>query len=313
MNKTLIAPLNLAAVLTISTQVDAESTTLGIYPPLTKITAQPGASISVPITIINTSQDEKLLDISILGFKSSNNTQGIVEYYAKENIPHALSSFINTVKFYNEENQIKSIKLYAGEQKNLYIKFKAPEKNEADYYFSPVFTVSTASGLQKEQTTVKVSQSIASHILLSVNPTQSPTAYISSLSTSPIILSGPVKISLEITNESPNFISADGNITMYNVLGKKVAEAKIPESVILSNATKKISTKDNSNTIEITGTYIGFYTVKSEIRLNDTKNVSKETFFLYIPFTLLFLVCITLVILIGIGYRVIKKLNFKQS
>ncbi|MBP7832157.1 MAG: DUF916 domain-containing protein [Candidatus Levybacteria bacterium] len=313
MNKKLIVPLNTAAAILLSTPVHAESATLGIYPPIIKITAQPGSAISIPITVVNASQNEKLVDISVLGFKSSNNTQGIVEYYGEENIPHALSSLINTVKFYDEDNQIKSIKLYAGEQKNLQVKFKAPGKTEADYYFSPVFTVNSTSESQKEQTTVKVSQSIASHILLSVNPTQNPTAYISDLSSNPIILNGPVKISLEVTNDSPNYISTDGSIAIYNVLGKKVSEAKIAESIILSNSTKKIGTNDKQNTIEITGTFIGLYSVKSELSLNNTKTVSKETFFLYIPFTLLLVVCVLLVVMLGVGYRVIKKLNFRQS
>ncbi len=299
----------LASTLMTATQAEGDSTTLGIYPPIIKITAQPQAEVSVPLTLINKSKNEKLLDIDMLAFRSSGNSQGFLEYYTQTNTPHGTSSLLKTIKIFDGENQIKSIKIYPNEYKSIIITFVVPDKQSVDYYFSPVFTEASQS-TEKSSTTINTLQSIGSHILVSVSPLQSPTTYISEMHTHPIIFNGPVKISLEAENPSPNFATIQGKISIYNLAGKKVHEENIPSSVILSKSAKNIQT--NGKNIEIQGKFIGLYTAKTELTVNESEKLSKDTHFLYIPLFIVVIITILLFIVCGVGYKVIKKLNFKQ-
>ncbi len=288
------------------TSVYAQSTSLGIYPTLTKITAQPQTEVSIPLTITNSSSDEKLLSIEFRGFRPSGDSLGSIEYYTSKNIPPTLNSFLNTIKVFDKEDQIKSIKLYPNESKILQLTFPAPKNFSSDYYFSPIFTSQSPLETSDKSTTVKISQSIGSNVLLSVEPLQKPKTHISELYIPPIIFDGPLRFSLRLENTAVNFSTTEGKISIYNLTGKKIAEKNIPESVILADSFR-------SEKIEIDEKFLGIYKAQASLRVNDTSLVIRETHFLYIPLFILVSAVVVLFILFGIGFRIIRKLNFKQA
>lgn len=292
------------------------TTALGIYPPLTRINALPGVDVKTPLTLINSSSEEVLLGIKVLGFKSSNDGNGSIDYFTSSDIPEHLSQFISKVNVYSDENQIKSIKLYPNESKNLIVQFKAPEK-DSDYYFSLVFIPEVANVSPNSETTVKILNGQATNLILSVGAVQGGTARISELTTTPIKLGKPAHIELEVTNTSKNYISATGDLFIYNLFGEKVGSIKLKPAIILADSDRKmINATETSKNQTVTWNEkftFGFYTAKAAIRINDTHTVYRETSFFTIPTGVLIAVIILFFIVISIVFRVIKKVNFKSA
>lgn len=294
----------------------ANSTSLGIYPPVTRITALPGAVIRTPITIINNSNTEVLTGIKLLGFKAANENNGSVEYYNPgTKTPNDIDSLIKEVKMYDGKNQIKSLKLYPKEYKNLILELTTPN-NQKDYYFSVVFLTESEKSQNEEETTISVVQGIANHILLSVGPLQRPTARISEFSTASFSLGGTQSFQVEVDNTSSNFITTTGTVAIYNIFGKKVGEVKLLPGIILADsqryATNSLGAKSQKVVWAENHTF-GFYTAKAVIHVNKSKTITAETSFFSTPLMILIITTCLLFVSVSIFYRVIKKVNFRST
>lgn len=314
MKRTLATFLATSGYLLRYSNTQAAPSSIGIYPPSVKINSEPNTDVSIPITLLNNSEEEKLFQIDMLGFKKNSSSQGSIEYYTKNNMPQQLSNFLKTIKILDGENEVKSIKLYPAESKDLTVKFKTPGNTDSDYYFSPFFTSINPAESKNKDTTIQINQSIGSHILVAVGEPQKQKSYISKMNTNLLTVNGPVKIDLEIINTSPHFITITGNVSIYNFLGKKIAEKEIPSTTVLAESTKNITdSKSNNNNLEVEGSFLGLYTATSEIEINGTYKEIKQDSFIYLPFFALAVIFVVLFIVLGIAYKVIKKLNFSNN
>lgn len=306
--------ISTAAVLLTTNKVHAESTSIGIYPPLVRINALPKAQVRTPYTIVNRSNTEILATIRLIGFKASNEYNGTINYYSSETTPVELKQLMSDVKIFDGENQIKSIKIYPKESKNVIMEFIAPD-TQKDYYFSIALFEEVTKTLKEEETTVRITNVLASNVILSVGASQEDTAHISELTTNAFKLSGPVILKLQVNNTSKNFISATGNVNVYNIFGEKVGSVKLKPTLILSGSQRVMTNNDSTSTIKTVNWdekfTFGFYTAKAVIHINETAIIEKSTSFFSIPLSILILVVVILFVLISIVSRVIKKINFK--
>lgn len=314
----LIASLGLTLTL-IPNKAEAKEIGLGVYPPLTRITANINTEVNTPLTIVNTSENEILVDIKLAAFKSSAKNNGTIDYMAKNDVPSDISSFLDDVKIKDGDSQIKSIKLYPKEYKKLNLFFTAPNTHEKDYYFSVVFSSesTTRPGGDSKDTIANIHTSLASNVLLSVNPSQNPTAHINELSSTKFVLSGNPEIKLLVGNTSSNFTSASGTLSIYNMFGKKIQSLQLKKVIILADSERYMTTgkaaKGNEKIIISNQKLLGIYTAKATIKINDFETISQQTSFISIPLFVVLIVTIALFIVLSILYKVIKKLNFKEA
>lgn len=288
---------------------------LGIYPPLVRINALPNAQVRTPYTIVNKSETEILSTIKLMGYKASNDENGSISYYPTGATPAELKNLINEVKFFDGENQIKSIKLYPKESKNLIMEFIAPE-NEKDYYFSVGLFEESDSAPKNEETVVKITNVLASNVLLSVGPSQQGTARVTEFTTSGFKLGGPAIFKLQVNNSSRNFVSTTGNVSIYNLFGEKVGSVELKPAITLANSQRYLVNNKSSNLKEVTwdeGFTFGFYTAKAVVQVNKTMTIEKSTSFISIPLSVLLFVVVILFIVLSIMHRVLKKINFKTQ
>lgn len=291
---------------------------LSVYPPLTRITANINSSVTTPLTVGNNSESEVLVDIKIIPFRSSDKNDGSIEYIAAKDVSSDMSSFLSDVKIIDGDSQIKSIKLYPKEYKKLSLSFTSSSERNKDYYFSVVFSTESTSRPSEntKDTIANIHTSLASNVLLSVGTLRQPTARISELSTSKFVLSGKPEITLAVTNTSPTFLSASGNIDIYNMLGKKVQTIPIKRVIILSESERYLTTDTNLKGDKITvqkENLLGMYTAKAVVRINDLETVTQQASFVSLPLFILIMVIIIFFIFLSILFKVIKKLNFKEK
>lgn len=294
--------------------VYASETSIGIYPPLTRITALPGAKVISPLTVVNSSESLKTFTIVLKGFRASDKNDGTVEYYPTKDTPQDLSSFLSSVTIQSEANVIKSIDLYPNEYKKLDIIFTAPEKQEADYYFSVVMQSSPENTqIDQNDTLTHISTGVATNVIVAMNSAQKANGTIADFSTQPFVVRGPAVFSLVAQNTSGKYAEVEGTIAIYNILGKKVGSIPLQPTLVLSDSERIMKTSTSQNQVEWGEKFIfGFYTAKAVLRFDKTHVVTEEIRFFAIPIVALVVITVILFVILSICLRILRKINFKE-
>lgn len=300
-------------IILLTEKVQADKVSLGVYPPLIRIRSEPDVTVAAPITVINTSDKKLNLSINLKAIQSASEKDGSVEYFP----PHALSNkdsiFLRNVILKDDNNPIKSIELYPNESKKLILEFKSPNK-ASDYYFSVIFSSQVEN--ESSETVLKTSSGVATNVLVSIGSYQS-SGVITEFSTSRIVLKGPIRISLTVGNTGKSYTNASGSITIYDLFGNKAGYIPLRNAILLKDATRRLSSglpqTDSSEIVWGEKFLFGFYTAKAVVSFDKVYSTSATTSFFAIPLFLLLALTVIFFIILSILFRVIRKLNFKES
>jgi hypothetical protein len=314
--KTLI----ISAPLIISTPISyahASDTSISVYPPILQVKAGPGANVSAPVSIRNNGKEEVILDILFRPFASESTRIGSVSFVPSNQISKTESEFINKIKILDEDKEIKSINLYPNESKNLHVVFTAPVK-PVDYYLSLIFiSKPQIKESTSKDTTTTISTGIATNMLISIqNAKQKTSGVITEFEAKKFIINNSPSMKLIVTNTNTTYASVGGTISIYNIFGKKITSIPLKQAYVLAKESRNLTTvlpqKDN-NIMWNEKFLFGFYEAKATVTFDNIYTTSAQSTFLCIPLIILAIVCIMLFILLGILFRVINKLNFKNQ
>lgn len=221
------------SLITTTPQAIASSLSLSVNPSIIEIQAIPPTAISTNITIYNKSDQESKLNIYHKPFKA----------YGEMGEPMFLnpqdSIFLSNIQVLDNEAPIDSITLAPSQQKKLTLKITVPQESKAqDHYFSIIFLTQNES--QPITTTSLSALGIASNILLSIGPKDSPKPLLEEFSTNFFYEHGPVPFSIKIKNKGKHFLKPKGEILIKNMFGQNVGKIAIEELNVLSNSTRMI-------------------------------------------------------------------------
>lgn len=288
----------------------AESTSLGIYPPLTRIRAKYKAHVVSPITILNNSNEVLNLKVSFKAFTSTPDNS--IQYYSEKDTPVYVSNFLNTVKLYDGENEAKIITAFPRQYKNISIQFDTPS-DEKDFYFTTLFTPEKINN-NADDTVLLINTSIGSNFLITVNK-KDYSGLINQFKINSVIINDKTPIALSVKNTSENYVTASGFINIYDFLGKRVSQIKIYPTTILSNSSQNMYQLTNGNKEKLHWDQkftLGFYSAEAEIKFDNSFTLKSKTETFGAPLIIIITVSLSFFILLSILYKVIRKLNFKE-
>lgn len=288
----------------------ASSTSLGVYPALTRIRAKYKAHVVSPITILNNSNEVIKLKVSYRAFTST--PENSIQYYSEKDTPLYISNFLNTIKLYDGENEAKIITAFPKQYKNVSIQFDTPI-GEKDFYFTTLFTPEkTANSI--DETRISVNTSIGSNFLITVNK-KDYSGLINQFKINSVIINDKTPITLNVKNTSENFVTATGVINIYDFLGKRVSQIKIYPTTILSNSSQNMYQLTNGNREQIHWNQkftLGFYSAEAEIKFDNNYSLKSKTETFGAPLIIIIALSLVFFILVSVLYKVIRKLNFKE-
>jgi len=291
-------------------KAQAQSLSLGIYPPLLEVTMQPGKSITQVYKLYNNG-DSDLVMTSFLAPFVPDGDQGYIEIRQDEK-PQSL----DWISFQNADLQLgQSFALQQNSSQEVVLKIKTPENaQEEDHYFTLVFAndpnYSGLIGSNQSQNQIQ----IGANIILSISESGEPQhqAQISEFKLTNgfanIFLDSFTKpeFILKVKNTGPSFFKPLGNIKIKNPLGGTYILDLLPENV-LTNSTRQISCQINEEAAKCSlpsKFLLGYYQAQVSFDLDKPgEEYQKEIFFLAFPWK----ITTVIIVIIGIGLFTIKK------
>jgi len=301
-------------------KANAQSLSLGIYPPLLEVTIKPGKSITQAYELTNSSDTDLVINSEILPFEPADELGNIVIRN---------TGYENYFSFQNADLQLgQKFLLKAGQKQQIVLTIKIPNgAKEDDYYLTLLFTTQPENQIGG-QGEAQAQAQIGTNILLTVSETGEPPrkAEIEEFSISNIKYSilnikiidsfASPQFLLKIKNTGRSFFKPMGTITTTGWFGQKYLLNLLPEN-ILSASTRKIgcSPPDSPDMVgpcQIKSKFLlGVYTAKVEFGLDKiSSDYGARITFIALPIKL-FLVILVLIIFGIIGFFV--KNRFKVS
>ena len=309
-----------------SNKAYAQQFHVSIEPTVIQIDATPPAKFQAPFRIKNLSNSSIKLGLKIIPIEARDD--GKINLLLNEE--DTLASVIRErLIILDGQTQIKELELRAGETKQLLLFMDVKKGDPAgDFYFSLVFT---SDGVVIDETsTSSIPAGIAMNVLVSIGPKVSATAIIEDFSTNRIVGAGPVFFNLKLKNTGRHLIQPEGNVTIKNMFGKKVADIKILPQYVLAESSRYLidptqaspsaqtsdilSRKQQDNPVVIWGEkfLLGFYTAEAKLYLEDNgAEVIKRITFFAIPVQILVIVSGVVFVILGILLRIGIKLRKK--
>ncbi len=221
------------------TKAGAAGVSLGIFPPILQIQANPPTDIKSKIMIENSGSEPMNLDIGIKPFTASSKENGQVTYPADYSSLLADPFIFQKMQLLNGNTPINSITLSPGQKKELTLEILLPQNEiKGDYYFSIIF-ISSASN-QINSNISGATAGIATNVLLSVGPEGPTRGDIEEFSAPTLVTKGPVPFTVKIKNTSDHFITPKGNIIIKNMFGQTVGKVDLLPVNILSQTVRAI-------------------------------------------------------------------------
>lgn len=288
--------------------VNAETISLGVYPPILQINATAPASVQNPITIENTQDQTISLEIGFKEFLPSPSENGEIEY-----VDSPLPPIFQKMQIYDGDHVVNQVTLAPKQKKtlNLHIGIQADEKS-SDYYFSVLFISKADNLVGSSQSQAQIG--IATNVLLSIGQNGGIEGKISEFS-SPFFLSrGPVPFKVKVENESSHYITTQGIILIRNIFGQTIGKVDLLPVNVLANSTRIIPAPNEADISNPKASWgekflLGIYTAKVTIGLSpEGPIISKTTTFIAFPLELLAGFVLSLIIVLII----IKKVREKQ-
>jgi len=309
-----------------SNKAYAQQFHVSIEPTVIQIDSTPPSKFQAPFRIKNLSNSSIKLGLKIIPIEARDD--GKINLLLNEE--DTLASVIRErLIILDGQTQIKELELRAGETKQLLLFMDVKKGDPAgDFYFSLVFT---SDGVVIDETsTSSIPAGIAMNVLVSIGPKVSATAIIEDFSTNRIVGAGPVFFNLKLKNTGRHLIQPEGNVTIKNMFGKKVADIKILPQYVLAESSRYLidstqaspsaqtsdilSRKKQDNPVVIWGEkfLLGFYTAEAKLYLEDNgAEVIKRITFFAIPVQILVIVSGIVFVILGILLRIGIKLRKK--
>lgn len=221
-----------SCLLTVTQTANAASPSLGIDPPLTAINIIPPAIAVSPINIQNKDDSRITLRIQIKPFKA-NGENGELEYFND-----SLEIFKN-IQILDANTPVETITLEPKQTKKLNLSISIQQDmGISDYYFSIIF-ISTDIPLTEASSSVN-RIGIATNVLLSIGPLETPKAILEEFSSKLLLSKGPVSLVVRIKNLDTHFIKPQGEIIIKNIFGQNVGRLNLTRTNVLSDSIRAI-------------------------------------------------------------------------
>ena len=285
------------------TPAHAQTFSLGIYPPILEVMIKPGKTITQAYKVKNSGDDLVLIP-------------NIVSFNPKDELGNVYLTRLNPVtknwfSLTNANIQLdQPFSLPSGTSQQLVLKIKIPENAiESDHYFSLTLTTSPTPLIGMTKTGMK--GVIASNILLTISEDGTPQrkAEISKFSSKKLLDSfDKPAFDVQIRNIGQAYLQPQGSISIYNTIGKKIANLELLPENVLVNAIRKINCRADDADDKVRpcqwdpGFLIGRYQTKLDFQV-DAENYQAEIIFYAFPIKLSLALLLTGAILIIILKR----------
>src|SRR3989338_942576 len=313
--RALIATIALFFLLSVATpQAVAREFSVGVFPPIIQIDAISPSIITSPIQIENLSEESASLSIQLMQFLPSAKSNGEIEFVNQPDATHKKMFGYTKIK---EGSTVRNrIELAPKQKKNLTLQIDLPEGSVAsDYYFSIVFISNDSSSEEKSQT-VSVG-AVAANVLLSVGEKDLPVGKIAEFSAPFFVTKGPVQFKTRIENQSPYFISTEGNVVIKNIFGQIIGNLELIPANILAKSTRLLTndeglppTFDDPRIVWKEKFLLGLYTADLTVSLSEQGPILRDRItFLAVPIEIIVGELIAVVIIIIVYRRVRKRMS----
>jgi hypothetical protein len=272
---------------------------LGIFPPILEINADPPAKVESTITIQNLSENTRDVAVIFKSFRLSDDGRARIEYISDDNEligPDPL--ILQKVKLYEEDTPVTKVTLEPLESKNLTL----------------IIDIGSPGG-------------IGTNVILSVGRKGEIKGEIVKFEAPFLVTSGPVPLTLLLKNNSAQYVTPRGRITIKNMLGKDAGRVDILPQYLLSNSQRYMVDSDQAspsaeledqikklssdhNVLIWPGKFmLGFYTAQAHVKLSeDGPEFDRTIRFFALPFSVIFAVSFFSFVLIGIYLRIKRKI-----
>jgi len=314
-----------------SKDINAQSVSLSLSPPLVETVIKPGKSILIAYTIVNYA-DPVILSAKVLPFEPKNN---LGQIKIKE-------EFEGPIRFSLDNSHLKlnqSFFLKTNEKEQLLLRLRVPEgAKEGDYYYT-LIVESQPVTTQLEKSASFAKASIGANILITVTES-------GKIEIKPKIVlfevlprfrfsffgekinffdsTDPIPLILIIENQGRNLIKPEGEIILKGNFGEKAKFNLIPQN-ILSQSQRLIQATpsaeiDCSNlskfracqspvSLIISGFFLGFYRLSTAVIFGENSpQISASTSFFAFPIKIF----IGLILALTIGFFLIKRFSPKD-
>lgn len=286
----------------------ADTFSVGIYPPITKINAIPPVNTTSPIVIKNPTDKTEVLNITFRPFTQSDEENGQVRFLKSDELNLEDPLIFQRIKITDQDKEVSSITLAPKEERKLKLSLDIPEgENVSDYYFSILFT-STSSALLEQKNTSQIESSIATNILLSIGKPQKPNIQISEFSTSLLKNKGPVEFKVKTQNLNKSFTSVHGFITIKDLFGHLVGRIELKNVNLLASGSRIIPSQNEISTVTWKEKFLmGPYQANLTLVAGDNeKIINKTIFFIGTPLQFVATLC-AIVLFLGLTIKRLKS------
>ncbi len=300
----------------------AEEVSLSTSPALVRVTANPGATVEVPITIENLSSSPSTLTLSYRQFTAADTEDGIITYIPTDPSQEKL---LRGTSIWEDDSPIASIVLAAKQKKTVKLHtVLLPDTPIRDYYFSIIFSTEAASlpgaNIENSSTYLQVHTAIATNVLLSVGDAGKPQFAVSQFSSPPFVQHGPIAFTLNLKNTGSQLLRPQGTITVTNLFGQKIGKVSIDTVNVLAKTGRFLSAKDyksknSAGSLVPTVLWneqflLGPYTATVEVSIpGSSEKLAKTIHFFALPYNRLGAIFFVGMIITVIILKVRKRLN----
>ena len=299
---------------------------LGIYPPILEINAQPPANIEANIYLQNLSDFPQNLKIILKSFRPSERGDGTLRYISKDTIEGPDPLILQKIKVYDQDIALDILSLDPFESRELTLKISLDSGDPlGDYYFSVIFVSQETQDTDISQS--QIPGGIGTNVILSVGQKGVVQGEIKEFSIPRILGSGPVPITLWLQNNSSHYVLPTGRIIIQDMLGREAGQVSIlPQHVLANSARFMIDTDQASPSASLEDQIsrlskkhavliwpkkflFGLYTAYAHVKLSENGPVFEtKTSFIALPTYMLFAISFLAFVLIGIYLKVKRKI-----
>jgi len=327
-----IQPLTLILASTGSRKVEAEEVSFGVMPTLTQIVTQSGRTVEAEISVKNNDNESITLKPLFQPFTASPSENGEVSY--QETVP----DYLRFIRILADGQPASEVALFPHEEKSLRVQIQVPENESSkDYYFSLILFNQPKQMSQNQQekeiyAVSSISGGVASHFLVTVNPSQTTVLKLTEFSAPPLSASSPVPFRVRLRNEGKHYARVFSEIEIENLLGMKVETVKSGPAIILANSSRSLNSgqKTMSKNQEIyllntqsdtkppetpsvfqkTKLFPGIYRATLSVGSDSMKSpIKSSVYFTVLPVELLFSAVVIILVLLLIKSRIKKRLQ----
>lgn len=297
------------AVFLVCEKANAQEISVGVYPPIIQVNANPPSSITTPMSIQNFTDNDLNLNVEYRFFKP--NTDGTIAILPKGMTQGEDKDIFNKVQVMQGSSVVKTIKLAPQQKKDLNLHIGIPNNEPAsDYYFTILF-VSNQPGKTGENLAVS-SGGVGTNVLLSIGPKGKTQGELHVVNPG-FVSHGPVPFKIKVANNSDHFVSIKGNLIIRNMFGDVVGDINFLPVNVLEKSERLIPASGSAEIINPTIKWnekllLGLYKAKVTVSMSEEGPVYvKEVRFFAFPFEAIIAIILSIGIVVFAWQRAKNK------